>query len=60
ADSAEEGWDELESFSKEINQEQIEHSAQVIAFLQTYDGVQDAYFQEVDEYELLKQRILIH
>ncbi|MEL6461438.1 MAG: ATP-binding protein [Cyanobacteria bacterium J06621_15] len=53
ADTAKDEWDELESFSKEINQEQIEHSAQVIAFLQTYDGVQDAYFQEVDK--LIKQ-----
>ena len=52
-DDAKEGWDELESFSKEINASNLKHSSQVSAFLQTYDGVQDAYFEEVEQ--LIKQ-----
>ncbi|MEM7712831.1 MAG: ATP-binding protein [Cyanobacteria bacterium P01_A01_bin.68] len=52
-DDAKEGWDELESFSKEINSSNLKHSSQVSAFLQTYDGVQDAYFEEVEQ--LIKQ-----
>ena len=52
-DDAKEGWDELESFSKEISTNNLKHSSQVSAFLQTYDGVQDAYFEEVEQ--LIKQ-----
>jgi len=53
ADSAEEGWDELESFSKTIAGNNLKHSTKVANFLRTYNGVQDAYFEEVNK--LIKQ-----
>ena len=53
ADSAEEGWDELESFSKTIAGNNLKHSTKVANFLRTYNGVQDTYFEEVNK--LIKQ-----
>ena len=49
ANETKEGWDELESFSKEITASKIKHSTQVVDFLKTYNGVPESYFEQVDE-----------
>ncbi|AFY57164.1 histidine kinase,HAMP domain-containing protein,histidine kinase [Rivularia sp. PCC 7116] len=46
---AKEGWEELESFNDQIAENKVLDYTQVVSFLQTYDGVQEEYFEEVDK-----------
>ncbi|MEO1377379.1 MAG: ATP-binding protein [Cyanobacteria bacterium J06635_10] len=50
---AQESWDELKSFNKELIAEAPEDSEKITKFLKTYEGIQQAYFEEV--YKLIKQ-----
>ncbi|MGD1913531.1 MAG: ATP-binding protein [Rivularia sp. (in: cyanobacteria)] len=46
---AQESWDELKSFNKELIAEAPEDSEKITKLLNTYEGIQQAYFKEVDE-----------